>query len=55
MGNCWQQPGVNDERAKSIDEMDGCGGGKTPEGKPWTWLWGEINPQSQGRIKPLRA
>jgi hypothetical protein len=33
----------------------GCGSGETPERKPWTWLWGEINPRSRRWSKPSRG
>jgi hypothetical protein len=55
-GNRWQRSGTNDERARAIDEVVWLGVGDKPlEGEPWTWLWGEINPQGQWRSKPSRA
>jgi hypothetical protein len=26
-----------------------------PEGKPWTWLWSEINPREKKRRKPSKV
>ena len=40
----------------ATDEVERLGVGHKPlEGEPWTWLWGEINPQGRWRSKPSRA
>jgi hypothetical protein len=55
-GNRQQRSGANDERARAIDEVVWLGVGSKPlEGEPWTWLWGEINPQGWWRSKPSRV
>jgi hypothetical protein len=55
-GNRQQRSGANDVRARAIDEVVRLGAGSKPlEGEPWTWLWGETNPQGQWRSKPSRA
>jgi hypothetical protein len=52
-GNRRQEIGLNDKRARRCRKMlPAVRGEQTPEGKPWTWLWGEIDPQGKKRIKP---
>jgi len=41
--------GTTDEVGPAVRE------GKPLKGEPWTWLWGETNPQGRWRIKPSRA
>jgi len=56
VGNCWQRFSANDERERDVDEAARlCESCKPLKGEPWTWLWGEINPQGQKQCKPLRA
>jgi hypothetical protein len=55
-GNRRQRTITNDERALATDEGVRLDVGTKPlEGEPWTWLWGETNPQGRWRSKPSRA
>ena len=59
---CWsllrigRWSGGNGKRAATGENPERlCGVAKPLKGKPWTWLWGEIDPQGMWWSKPSRA
>jgi len=56
VGNCHSELLLTDVRARDADEADRlCERDKPLKGEPWTWLWGEINPQGWWWRKPSEA
>jgi hypothetical protein len=51
-----QAKGINDRRARTVDETARLGGGNKPlRGESRTWLWDETSPRGSGGRKPSRA
>jgi hypothetical protein len=55
-GNIYRATSATTRRQRFIDEVGRlCSGSKPLKSEPWTWQWGEINPQGHLRRKAARA